>query len=436
MNIFEHFYNMTIGVVDLAESSCEILPLDSAFLSEKIGGTSVTRALYERYRDDDPIVLGVGPLTGSYAPASCLLVITFLSPVTGTVSHIPMMHRAGPEMKFAGFDFLVVKHAASRPQFIYATEGTIDIRSADDVMDAEIPEVARYVRRTMHHARSMLVTGLAADRGLAGATVVSGMWGSPDKAGLAAAMASKNLKGLIFNGTDGLPFGVDNLERSGNIIRNLGLHGHSKTSGFVAVLEKMGANEAVKGAIRNYRARPMACYRCPFPCMSHVTFSYGGPSARDKDTLEMGVNLSDHMGFAALAARCRDNALALSEKCIRYGLDPMVVAGYLPEGGTTQQLRQAIEGDTFPTARGGSNAGKITDDMRHLVGGGIALIPSESGWAMRVGLSMTLGVCPLFMVMFPGLSERELLSFISIEKDTLAALEEKIDSAVRTLLEK
>jgi len=436
MNIFEHFYNMTIGVVDLAESSFEMLPLEGTILSEKIGGVAVTQALYEHYRDDDPLVLGVGPLTGSYAPAACLLVITFRSPVTGAISHVPMMHRAGPDMKFAGFDVLVVKHRATQPQFLYVTGRTVDIRSADDVIGAEVPEVSRYVRWTMHSARSMLVTGPAADRGLAGAAVVNGLWGSPDKTGLADAMASRNLKGVIFKGIDGLSFGEGHLERSENIIRNLGLHGHSKTSGFVSVLDKMDADEAVRGVMRNYAMRSMACYRCPFPCMGHVTFSYRDVAAGDHDKAEMGVNLSDHVGFAALARRSRDHALALSEQCIRYGLDPVVVAGYLPEDGTAHQLRQAFEDDTFPTDRSGLNAVAPTEDVRYRLGSGIAPIVSDNGWGMRVGLSMILGVCPLFLLMFPGLSAEELLSFISSETHALATLKTKINNANRALLEK
>jgi aldehyde:ferredoxin oxidoreductase len=107
MNLYQPFYNGKIGVVDLTTQSTYTVDLPGDALREHIGGAAMNARLLSEY-ESDSLVLGTGPLTGSFAPASALLVGTFRSPVFDHLCHVPFMLRSGPEMKFSGLDFLII----------------------------------------------------------------------------------------------------------------------------------------------------------------------------------------------------------------------------------------------------------------------------------------------------------------------------------------
>ena len=278
---------MKIGIVDLSELSSEVIPLDNRLVAEKIGGAAVNAELFKQYEDDNPLILGTGPLTGSFAPASCLSVATFLSPLFGNLCHVPLMLRTGPEMKFSGIDFLVIKGSAFSPKLLHLEEGTIQILSAEHLAGLAVPEVVQILKKENSQSRSTILTGPAADHAVLCASVSTGMSSIPDKAGLAFLMASKNLKGIILNGTGGLPFAEDNLNHKKTMETNLFIDKGYKKEGFFSVLDKIGIEENLKRIIKKATWNNMACYHCPSPCMSSVEFTWHDPrkNSRTKDNI-------------------------------------------------------------------------------------------------------------------------------------------------------
>ena len=85
----EYLSTDKILVIDLAASDVEEQELDESLVSEKIGGAGITKYLYEKYENDDPIVIGTGLLTGTTFPASATGIITGKSPITGKLCHCP-----------------------------------------------------------------------------------------------------------------------------------------------------------------------------------------------------------------------------------------------------------------------------------------------------------------------------------------------------------
>jgi len=438
MKLFDNFYNMKVGMVDLSESSSEVVPLNDQLVAEKIGGAAVNADLFNRYKDDDPLILGVGPLTGSLAPASCLSVATFLSPRFGNLCHVPLMLRTGPEMKFSGIAFLVIKGNASSPKILHLDKGAIQVLSAEHLAGLEIPEAVQTLKKEISHPRSIILTGPAADHGVSCASVSTGTRGSPDKAGLAFLMASKNLKGIIFNGIDGLPFAEDNLNQKETIDRNLFADKGHKNEGFLSVLEKIGIEDNLKVIIKKTKWRNMACYHCPSPCMSSVEFTWHDPrkNSRAKDN----IFLSDHMGFLALVKKGGKDVFPLVESCLRSGIDQVAAAKRLPENGTLLESLNAIENMTFtpedPEIKSEPHQiGEIPAEMHKLFGGGIPPILPGKLWVKRVCLSMILGICPIFLLLFPQISEIELLKFLATNEHDLKSLEGGFASSIQSILE-
>ncbi len=440
MKLFNNFYNMKVGIVDLSESSSEVVPLDDQLVAEKIGGAAVNVDLFNRYKDDDPLILGVGPLTGSFAPASCLSVATFLSQRFGNLCHVPLMLRTGPEMKFSGIDFLVIKGSASSPKILHLDKGATHVFPAEHLVGLEIPEAVQALKKEISHSRSIILTGPAADHGGSFASVSTGMRGSLDKAGMASRMASKNLKGIIFSGTGGIPFAEDNLSHKETIERNLFADKGHKNEGFLAVLKKIGIEDNLKKIIKKTKWRNMACYHCPSPCMSSVAFAWHDPRNRKNSRAKDNIFLSDHMGFLALVKKGGKDVFPLLESCLRFGLDPVVAAKRLPENGTLLESLNTIENMTFTPegpeiGRESHPIGNIPSEMHKLFGGGIPPVLPGELWEKQIRLSMILGVCPIFLLLFPQISEIDLFKFLAKDEHDLKFIEERFSSSIQSILE-
>jgi len=427
MKLFDNFYNMKVGIVDLSELSSEVIPLDDDLVAEKIGGAAVNTELFKQYGDGDSLILGVGPLTGSFAPASCLSVATFLSPRFGNLCHVPLMLRNGPEMKFSGIDFLVIKGTASSPKILHLDKAGIQVLSAEHLVDLAVPEALQVVNREISPSRSIILTGPAADHGVSCVSVSTGLYGGHDKAGLAFLMASKNLKGIIFNGIDGLPFAEDNLHHKERIEKKLFTDKVHRNEGFFSMLDMIGTEKNLKGVIKKAKWRNVACYHCPSPCISSVEFRWHDPrkNARADDT----IFLSDHLGFLALARKGGANVLPLLKSCFLFGLDPVAVAEILPENGSLLESLNAIE-EISASPQGPDIKSEphqievVSGKIHNLFGGGIPTILDSELWEKRVYLSMVLGVCPLFLLHFPQISDSDLLGFLAENEDDLKSLGE------------
>ena len=246
MSLYRPFYNGKIGVVDLTSLSAYTVDLPWDACQEHIGGAAMNARLLSEY-ESDSLIVGTGPLTGSFAPASALLVGTFRSPRYDHLCHVPFMLRSGPELKFSGLDFLVIRGAAKEPCAVSAARGQLRVFPLEDSREMPVPELLQLLRRSAPGFRASLVTGPAADRSSPFASASIGSHGSFDKVGFAARMAAKNLKAVLFNGIEGLPFRQDHPALSKATEKILQASGSLSDKGFIPFVRKLeNGGEAAK----------------------------------------------------------------------------------------------------------------------------------------------------------------------------------------------
>ncbi len=428
MNLLQPFYNMKIGVVDLSASNAEVIPLGEEQVGGYLGGAALNRAILAGY-ESEALVVGTGPLTGSFAPASSLVIATFSSPIAKRLCHVPFMIRTGPDMKFSGVDYLVVKGTAPEPSILHVNHGKIQILPAGNVLNLPIPEAITELKKTSPAFQSVIITGPAADCGISYASLSIGTNGSLDKVGLASAMAAKNLKGIMLGGTGGLPFNGDNPLQGKELEKIIATDKNFKRRGFYAVLNNLEGGKDAGKFLKAERKKDMACYHCPSPCMTHVRYSWHDPRNQEIRKFEEGLLLLDHTGCIALAKKVGKNILPVLRACLHYGLDPGAIAEMLSEGGTLPDYLNAVEkivSDSFPRAQDVS-------PEQCLFGGGVPPILTGDIFERRLALAMILGVCPIFLLRFPQITDAALLSFISTREEDLKTLQELLSSAISTL---
>jgi aldehyde:ferredoxin oxidoreductase len=431
MSLYQPFYTGKIGVVDLTTQSAYALDLPGDALREHVGGAAMNAWLLSEH-ESDSLILGTGPLTGSFAPASALLVGTFRSPVFEHLCHVPFMLRSGPEMKFSGVDYLVIRGASKEPCAVSVTRGQVHVVSLPGARGKSVPELLHLLKGRVPGYRASIVTGPAADASSPYASASIGSHGSSDKAGLAARMADKNLKAVLFNGIQGLPFREDHPALAKAVEKMLQSSGTFASKGFAAVVKRLEDGGEAAGALRAKLGRNRACYHCPCPCMTYASIKKPGA---DKE--KNGLLMMDHSGWVALSGKSED-ALPLLQRCLELGLDPRAAGHGLRED---RPLREALK--TIETLAAGApvdeennpSAPDIDSRTYRLFGGGITPLLSGKSWTERVAAAMILGICPVFIQIAGRLDRSDLLRFLSSDAEEIKALGERIDSGIEMLLE-
>jgi hypothetical protein len=242
-------------------------------------------------------------------------------------------------------------------------------------------------------------------------------------------MAAKNLKGIMLGGTDGLPFNRDNPHQGKEFEKRISTDKDFKHRGFFSVLKKLEGGKDAGKFLKASRKKDMACYHCPSPCMTHVRYSWQDPRNKEMQNSEDGLLLLDHTGCGALAKKVGKNVLPILRACLHYGLDPAAVAERLSEGGTMLEYLNAIDKIVS------DNPPHTTDVSQRqcLFGGGVPPILTGDLLEKRVALAMILGVCPIFLLRFPQITDAALISFISTREEDLKTLQERLSAAIASL---
>jgi hypothetical protein len=342
------------------------------------------------------------------------------------------MLRSGPEMKFSGLDYLIIRGASKEPCAVSVTRGQVHVFPLPDSQGKPVPQLLHLLKGRVPGFRSSIVTGPAAEGNSAYASASIDSHGSPDKTGLAARMAVKNLKAVLFNGIQGLPFREDHPALAKAVEKMLQSSGASATKGFASVVKRLEDGGEAAGALRGKLGRNRACYHCPCPCMTYASLKKSGTD-REKD----GLLMMDHSGWIALSSKSED-ALPLLQRCLELGLDPRAVGNGLRQD---RPLREALK--TIETLAAGAaievsdypSAPEIDANIYRLFGGGITpLLPGKS-WTERVAAAMILGICPVFIQIAGRLDRSDLLRFLSSDAEEIRALGERIDGEIEMLLE-
>jgi aldehyde:ferredoxin oxidoreductase len=126
--------------IDLSINTVRKEPLSESLAETFIGGRGfVAKILYdeiplniEPFDPENMLIAATGPLTGHFLPASGKTHIGTKSPATGGYADSNMGGHFGPQMKYAGYDIIVITGKAERPSYLFINDDTVEIRPAAD----------------------------------------------------------------------------------------------------------------------------------------------------------------------------------------------------------------------------------------------------------------------------------------------------------------
>ena len=152
---------------------------------------------------ENKLIFMNGPLAGTLIPGNNKICVTFKSPLTNTYSNSLCGGHWGPELKFAGYDGLIIEGKAKNPVYISIKNDKIEFKSAEKLWGKLIPESESLLRKELGDDKTIQIAliGSAGEKLVNYACITAGLYREFGRGGAGAAMGSKNLKGIAITGS-------------------------------------------------------------------------------------------------------------------------------------------------------------------------------------------------------------------------------------------
>ncbi|MDH7490298.1 MAG: aldehyde ferredoxin oxidoreductase N-terminal domain-containing protein, partial [Anaerolineae bacterium] len=103
---------------------------------------------------DNPLIFMTGPLTGTAAPSCGRFVVCARSPLTGLWGESNSGGFWGPELKFAGYDGIVITGRAAEPVYLAIADGKAALKPASHLWGLDAYETQRLVKEEVGDRRA------------------------------------------------------------------------------------------------------------------------------------------------------------------------------------------------------------------------------------------------------------------------------------------
>ena len=351
--------------IDLTAKSWKTVPISDADVQKWLLGSGFAAKLFYDEMDAgldaldpaSPLLVFNGVLTGTFAPTAARSSWCGRSPLTGIWNEANLGGHWGAELRFAGYDGLVITGRAEKPVYLWINGITseIELRDAGHVWGKDY-FVAADTLLAETDARAQ-VAGI----GQAGENLVkiSGvMSGASDyvrtaaRGGMGAVLGSKNLKAIVVRGknrpqyTDKTAFRTEVKTQNAHLktvpptraLSELGTAGGTEGAELYSDLPlknwSAGSWEAVtrvggSALYDNYKVKDTFCFACPIGCGKEVE----NPNGKYAAPRGEGVEYETIAGFGGMTQVDDIEAVILANSlCNRYGLDTISASSVIAFG--------------------------------------------------------------------------------------------------------
>jgi len=340
-------YNGKVLRVNLSNNTIVTEEIDGPFCRKYLGGAGfVAYYLLKELKShidplgpDNKLVFATGPLTGIKLSGSARHCVGAKSPLSNTIAKAEAGEFWGVELKYAGFDALIVEGKAARPVYISINDGQAAINDAAHLWGKNTKETQEIIRTELKDARvRVALIGPGGEKLVKYACIMHGLFDAAGRGGLGAVMGSKNLKAIAVRGHNPPPIKspervkefrewlTANIEKvkmfqdlgSGAYMTPYEASGNLPVRNFRDGLFPNAAAIEGKTIKETIRTGMDGCFGCIVRCKKVVKVdepyavdpAYGGP---EYETL---ASLGSNCGIDNLKAICKGNEL-----CNAYSLD-------------------------------------------------------------------------------------------------------------------
>ncbi|MBN1315078.1 MAG: hypothetical protein JXA42_06405, partial [Anaerolineales bacterium] len=341
--------------VDLTRGNVKI-ELSAPYTGEYIGGRGIASPVL--FHEIDPplgpfdegnkVVLGAGPLVGTIIPASARLSVDHMNANTGGLGSSNGGGHFAPELKYAGFDAIIIEGKSPKPVYLYVHNGKAHLLDAQFLWGLVTGRTEAAIRKHLNEPDLRIASiGPAGENCVVGGCLIIDGARAAGRSGAGAVLGSKRLKAIAIRGT--MPVKVFDpkglfeasqeiktlLDRISivRIMKERGLHGLASGAAgsdleYVIASVRNCQDESwpvsklakiQEQLLRKYHIRHMGCFNCSEMSCAQL---YRLPESVYGVDISEGVPANAVNGFAAnLDVTSPESLLLTYAACNQLGID-------------------------------------------------------------------------------------------------------------------
>lgn len=340
--------------VNLADGTIKRETLDPVEAKNYIGARGLGTRLWIKECDPkiDPlsesnnIIFMTGPLTGTLATNAGRYNVVCKAPLTGAMAASNSGGYWGPELKYAGYDGIIIEGKAEKPVYLWINDDQVEIRSAEHLWGKDVNETTDILRNETDYDAKVTCIGPAGENLVRFACIINDYTRAAGRSGVGAVMGSKNLKAVAVKGSGAVRVAdpdafLEALVKARETVKNHPVTGQGLpaygTGILVNILDQSGGypvnNFRDSGQFRfaeetsgetlasTYLVRNKGCMACGIGC-GRITYVPDGPykGFGEGPEYEAQWSLGADCGVGDLAAILKAN-----NYCNELGMDPITL---------------------------------------------------------------------------------------------------------------
>jgi len=199
--------------VNLTDRTFKTEPIPRQWLEQYIGGRGLgARYLFEEmdptvdpFSPENKLIFATGPLTGTPAPCGARYMVVTKGALTDAITTSNSGGHWGPELKFAGYDLLILEGAASSPVYLLIDDDVIELKDASSYWGQGVFATEDGIRNELGIPELRVsCIGPGGENRVRFAAIINDKHRAAGRSGVGAVMGSKNLKAIAVRGTGGV----------------------------------------------------------------------------------------------------------------------------------------------------------------------------------------------------------------------------------------
>jgi benzoyl-CoA reductase subunit BamB len=300
--------------IDLSRGSVERVETDPKNTELHLGGLGTNaKILWDRvppdtepFSPDNLLIFSAGLLCGTPAVGSNRTIVSTFSPQTLFMGYSMMGGFWAPELKYAGYDKVILRGKSPRLVYLWINNDKVEIRDASHLAGKGSGETVDLIRQELKEPRAQVAAiGLAGENRVYMASIEHGR-SSASRLGLGAVMGDKGIKAIAVRGTKDINIArpAEFIGLCNDVLKYIGVREQNPVPGVMPILAGLGSpqemrvvdeewhttnfswgnsrtrrkdfwtpeiEEMWRGTQESARKRLISCYNCPMKCGATIS---------------------------------------------------------------------------------------------------------------------------------------------------------------------
>jgi len=338
--------------IDLTSKRAYVEELERDLAASFLGGRGFnSKRLYDEVKTstdplgiDNMLMFSTGPLVGTMFPTASRFNVSAKSPLTGILGDSNAGGHFASELKFAGYDQVVLMGRSREPIYIFINDREVEFKDSSHLLGKDVYETDEMIKADLSERKvQTAIVGPAAEKGVRYAGIFANLMRAAARTGMGTVMASKGVKAIAVRGTGSVKVAhPDKFERlveeieaeiyeheqywprrrmgTTRILMMANAAGFLPTRHYTSGIFENAREVSGEKLAEEYNVKTRGCFACTIPCSRFFVIRHGrfaGLFGEGPEYEALG-SFSSRVGNKDL-----DVALRANDMCNRLGLDAL-----------------------------------------------------------------------------------------------------------------